>query len=70
MERKLKTKKVTFFGPMKSAWRKELLSYDEQDPAAKLLQKTEFPIVLRIRIHRIRKFLGLLDPDPFIIKQK
>ncbi len=23
-----------------------------------------FPSVLRIRIHRIHKFLGLLDPDP------
>jgi hypothetical protein len=26
--------------------------------------------VLRIRIRRIHMFLGLLDPDPFIIKQK
>jgi hypothetical protein len=28
---------------MKSAWRKQVLSYAEKDPAAKVLQKTEFP---------------------------
>ncbi len=26
-------------------------------------------IRIRIRIHRIHMFLGLLDPEPFIIKQ-
>jgi hypothetical protein len=25
---------------------------------------------IRIRIHRIYMFLGLLDPDPYIVKQK
>ena len=29
---------------------------------------TVFVAVLRIRIHFIRMFLGLLDPDPLVIK--
>jgi hypothetical protein len=29
-----------------------------------------FEAVLRIWIRRIRRFLGLLDPDPSITKQK
>jgi hypothetical protein len=29
-----------------------------------------FKALLRIRIRRILMFLGLLDPDPFVIKQK
>jgi hypothetical protein len=34
---------VDIFGPMKSAWRKQLLSYAEKDPTAELLQKTSSP---------------------------
>jgi hypothetical protein len=38
---------VGFFGPMKSAWRKQLKAYADQDPTAKLLVKTEFPRMLK-----------------------
>jgi hypothetical protein len=38
---------VGIFEPMRSAWRKQLLSYAEKDPAAKLLQKTKFPRMLK-----------------------
>lgn len=34
---------VAFFSVMKRAWRKQLTAYSQGDPAAKLLQKTEFP---------------------------
>lgn len=38
---------VGFFGPMKSAWRKQLRSYRKKDPAAKLLEKSSFPKMLK-----------------------
>jgi hypothetical protein len=38
---------VGLFGPMKSAWRKQLRSYSDKDPSAKLLQKSEFPKMLK-----------------------
>ncbi len=44
---KLQPLDVGFFGPMKSAWRKQLKAYADQDPTAKLLVKTEFPRMLK-----------------------
>jgi hypothetical protein len=38
---------VGFFGPMKQAWRKQLKAYSDRSPSAKLLQKTEFPRMLK-----------------------
>lgn len=38
---------VGIFGPMKSSWRKQLRKYQDQDPEAKLLKKTEFPAMLK-----------------------
>ncbi len=37
----------------------EIINYQDPD-------LTGFVAVLRIRIRRIRIFLGLLDPDPFV----
>lgn len=37
---------VGVFGPMKNSWKKMLRNYRRQDPAAKLLQKTQFPRML------------------------
>jgi hypothetical protein len=45
---------VGIFGPMKSAWRKQLLSYAEKDPAAQLLQKTEFPRMLKELVESLK----------------
>jgi len=45
---------VGIFGPMKSAWRKQLLSYAEKDPAAQLLQKTEFPRMLKELVQSLK----------------
>lgn len=38
---------VGIFGPMKSSWREQLRKYQDQDPNAKLLKKTEFPRMLK-----------------------
>jgi hypothetical protein len=38
---------VGIFGPMKSSWRQQLRRYQDQDPDAKLLKKTEFPTMLK-----------------------
>jgi hypothetical protein len=32
---------------MKTGWRKQLHKYQDQDPEAKLLKKTEFPAMLK-----------------------
>jgi len=45
---------VGVFGPMKNAWREQLRRYQDQDPEAKLIQKTEFPAMLL-------ELLGALD---------
>ena len=45
---------VGIFGPMKSAWRKQLLFYAEKDPAAQLLQKTEFPRMLKELVESLK----------------
>jgi len=47
---------VGFFGPMKRAWRKQLKSYAEKDPAAKFLDKPLFPGMLK-------ELLECLHPD-------
>ena len=39
---------VGLFAPMKAAWRKQLTAYSDKDPAAKMLQKTEFPRMLKV----------------------
>ena len=44
--------------------------YGGVDPATAAATLTLSRPVLRIRIHRIHMFLGLLDPDPSINKQK
>ncbi len=38
---------VGIFRPMKNAWRAQLRRYQEQDPNFKILQKTEFPGMLK-----------------------
>jgi hypothetical protein len=38
---------VGLFGPMKANWRKQLRSYASQDPTSSLLQKTQFPRMLK-----------------------
>jgi hypothetical protein len=38
---------VGIFGPMKQAWRAQLKSYSAKDPTAKLLNKSEFPGMLK-----------------------
>jgi hypothetical protein len=38
---------VGLFGPMKADWRKQLRSYASQDPTSSLLQKTQFPRMLK-----------------------
>jgi len=38
---------VGFFAQMKMAWRKQLTYYEERDPNALLLRKTEFPQMLK-----------------------
>jgi len=37
---------VGVFAPMKNAWKEQLRRYQDQDPDAKLVQKTEFPAML------------------------
>jgi hypothetical protein len=44
---KLQPLDVSIFGPMKTAWRKQLQKYGEQDPTAKLLMKMVFPGMLK-----------------------
>jgi hypothetical protein len=44
---KLQPLDVGIFGPMKTAWRKQLQKYREKDPTAKLLMKTVFPGMLK-----------------------
>ena len=38
---------VGVFGPMKNAWRAQLRRYQDEDPNFKILQKTEFPGLLK-----------------------
>jgi hypothetical protein len=38
---------VGLFGPMKAHWRKQLRAYADRDPTSNLLQKTEFPRMLK-----------------------
>lgn len=45
---------VGFFGPMKQAWRKLLQAYAKADPTAKLLEKKEFPRMLRELVHSMK----------------
>jgi hypothetical protein len=52
---------VGIFGPMKNAWRKQLKAYADQDPAAKLLKKTEFP-------RMVKELLQSLNPGEHLPK--
>jgi hypothetical protein len=52
---------VGIFGPMKSAWRKQLKAYADLDPAAKLLKKTEFP-------RMVKELLDSLNPKEHLPK--
>jgi hypothetical protein len=38
---------VGLFAPMKANWRKQLRAYADKDPSSSLLQKTEFPRMLK-----------------------
>jgi hypothetical protein len=44
---KLQPLDVGLFAPMKANWRKQLRSYADKDPTSSLLQKTEFPRMLK-----------------------
>ena len=44
---KLQPLDVGLFGPMKQSWKRQLWKYKAEDPSAKLLQKTEFPRILK-----------------------
>ena len=52
---------VGLFGPMKQGWRKQLRAYADQDPSANLLDKSEFPRMLR-------ELIGSLDPAQLLPK--
>ena len=45
---------VGLFGPLKNTWRKQLKKYADLDPTAKLLQKTEFPRMLKELIEELK----------------
>ncbi len=52
-----------FFDPMKHAWRNQLKAYCDKDPAADLLQKTEFPKMLKELLDTLKP--GRLLPKAF-----
>ncbi len=58
---KLQPLDVGVFGPMKHAWRNQLKAYSDKDPAADLLQKTEFPKMLK-------ELLDTLNPGRLLPK--
>ncbi len=47
---------VGLFAPMKQAWRNQLQQYSAKDPTAKLLQKSEFPRMLK-------ELISVLNPQ-------
>ncbi len=38
---------LAYFGPLKGAWRKQVTAYSDQDPSAKVMDKTKFPGMLK-----------------------
>jgi hypothetical protein len=60
---KLQPLDVGFFGPMKHTWRNQLKAYSDKDPAADLLQKTEFLKMLKELLDTLKP--GLLLPNAF-----
>ncbi len=54
---KLQPLDVSFFGPMKNAWRKQLKGYADKDLTAKLLGKTEFPRMVKELITSLSTYL-------------
>ncbi len=63
---------VGIFRPMKNAWRAQLRRYQDQDPNFKILQKTEFPGMLKELVmyldtqrilHQVFKKCGLFPID-------
>ena len=60
---KLQPLDVGVFGPMKHAWRNRLKAYSDKDPAADLLQKTEFLKMLKELLDTLKP--GWLLPNAF-----
>ncbi len=54
---------VSRFVPMKANWHKQLRSYADQDPSSILLQKTEFPQMLK-------ELLEILNTEGLLPKAK
>ncbi len=51
---KLQPLDVGFFGPVKYCWRAQLRKYADRDPTAKLLQKTDFPGMLKVLMDTLK----------------
>jgi DDE superfamily endonuclease len=59
---------VGYFGPMKGKWREQLRKYQDKDPEAKLLKKTEFPAMLKELIGSLNSEQHLPQANGLIFK--
>ncbi len=60
---------VGLFGPMKAKWRKQLRTYADRDPTSNLLQKTEFPRMLKELLKKSLNLEKVLELIPSVVRK-